>query len=76
MYKSRSTINPSTSGAYIKNYKPQKISMYTLTEIEKIFKLILDKSTAQILFSLKSEDKLERTIAKNLLKFYQKVKEK
>jgi hypothetical protein len=49
---------------------------YTINDVEKIFKLILDKGNAQILFSLKSEDELENTIAKNLLKFYSKVKEK
>lgn len=56
-------------------YPPVSIKKYTTDDVEKIFKLILDKGTAQILFSLKSEDELESTVAKNLLKFYSKMKE-
>ena len=59
----------------LNNNRYPTIKRYTIDDVEKIFKLILDKGKAQILFSLKSEDELESTIAKNLLNFYSKMKE-
>jgi hypothetical protein len=71
------TLTPHQNISALKpNYfKPPIKKEYTIDDVEKIFKLILDKGKAQILFSLKSEDELESTIAKNLLDFYSKMKE-